>query len=220
MDVGSATLKLNDDGGYMLSIGSADMGTGCDTILAQIAAEVLDCSLDQISVSAADTDTSPYDSGSYASSTTYVTGKAVEKAGRKLRELILEVGAGALELPAGELEFDGRRVYAPADESREISLEDIAVRSMCGNNQALEITVSNSSEISPPPFMAGAVEIELDRETGEVKVLDYAAVVDCGTPINPHLARVQVEGGLVQAIGMTLFENIQYSRRGAFGTIL
>ena len=76
VDVGSATLKLNDDGGYMLSIGSADMGTGCDTILAQIAAEVLDCSLDQISVSAADTDTSPYDSGSYASSTTYVTGKA------------------------------------------------------------------------------------------------------------------------------------------------
>ncbi len=214
VDVGSATLKLNDDGGYMLSIGSADMGTGCDTILAQIAAECLDCELDQISVSAADTDTSPYDSGSYASSTTYITGKAVEKAGRQLRELILEEGSRALELPAEELEFDGRRVYALGDESREISLVDIATRSMCGNNHALEITVSNSSPISPPPFMAGAVEIELDKETGEVRILNYAAVVDCGTPINPNLARIQVEGGLVQAMGMTLFENIQYSPEG------
>ena len=214
VDVGSATLKLNDDGGYMLSIGSADMGTGCDTILAQIAAECLDCELDQISVSAADTDTSPYDSGSYASSTTYITGKAVEKAGRQLRELILEEGSRALELPAEELEFDGRRVYALGDESREISLVDIATRSMCGNTHALEITVSNSSPISPPPFMAGAVEIELDKETGEVRILNYAAVVDCGTPINPNLARIQVEGGLVQAMGMTLFENIQYSPEG------
>ena len=214
VDVGSATLKLNDDGGYMLSIGSADMGTGCDTILAQIAAECLDCELDQISVSAADTDTSPYDSGSYASSTTYITGKAVEKAGRQLRELILEEGSRALELPAEELEFDGRRVYALGDESREISLVDIATRSMCGNTHALEITVSNSSPISPPPFMAGAVEIELDKETGEVRILNYAAVVDCGTPINPNLARIQVEGGLVQAMGMTLFENIQYSPKG------
>ena len=85
---------------------------------------------------------------------------------------------------------------------------------MCGNTHALEITVSNSSPISPPPFMAGAVEIELDKETGEVRILNYAAVVDCGTPINPNLARIQVEGGLVQAMGMTLFENIQYSPEG------
>ena len=149
MDVGSATLKLNDDGFYTLMIGAADMGTGCDTTLAQIAAEVLDCPLDNITVFGADTDTSPYDSGS-----------------------------------------------------------------QFGHMVPLEATETHTSPLSPPPFMVGAAEVEVDTETGEVKLLEFDACVDCGTPINPNLTRVQTEGGLLQGIGMTLTENITYDKNG------
>lgn len=211
VDVGSATIKVDDDGLYTLMIGSADMGTGCDTILAQIAADSLDCDLDNITVLAADTDASPYDSGSYASSTTYVTGKAVCKACEKLINIMKEEGAKAIGVDASDVDFDGKRVFCG---DKEISIADLAVKSQCGTRTALEVTVSHSSPISPPPFMVGMVEIELDKETGHIDIIDYVAVVDCGTPINTNLARVQVEGGLGQGIGMALFEDIQYSEKG------
>lgn len=213
VDVGSATIKLNEDGIYTLSIAAADMGTGCDTILAQMAAECLDCDVDDIIVSGADTDTSPYDSGSYASSTTYVTGRAVEKACDELYRRICHQAAGMLGCEEEVLEFDGHVAKNP-ENGNEVSLEEIGTASMCGCNCALQVTESNSSPTSPPPFMVGMVEIELDKETGHVEILDYVAVVDCGTVVNPNLARVQVEGGLVQGIGMTLFENIQYTEKG------
>ena len=213
VDVGSATIKMNDDGFYTLMIAAADMGTGCDTILAQMAAECLDCPVENIEVLGADTDSSPYDSGSYASSTTYVTGKAVEKACQKLIARILEIASGMLDAPVEELEFASDRVEWPRAQ-KSVSLIDIGTKSMCGNGCALEATESNSSPTSPPPFMAGAVEIELDKETGHVEIVDYKAVVDCGTVVNPNLARVQTEGGLVQGIGMTLYENIKYNDKG------
>ncbi len=213
VDVGSAAVKLNDDGFYVLRIGAADMGTGCDTILAQMTAECMDCSVDDVTVFGADSDASPYDSGSYASSTTYVTGRAVEKACLELKEKICAVAAEMLQCEASELVFSGREV-SKADGSVSVTLADIATKSMCGNNIALEATSSHSSPTSPPPFMAGMAEIELDPETGTVEVLAYQAVVDCGTIINPNLARIQTEGGLVQGIGMTLSENIRYDERG------
>ena len=213
VDVGSATIKLSDEGFYNLSIGAADMGTGCDTILAQMAAECLDCSVDDIAVFGADSDASPYDSGSYASSTTYVTGKAVEKACAQLKENLCRIAAGMLDCDVDEVEFAGRTVKK-LDGTDEVSLFDIAAKSMCGNETAAQVTVSHSSPISPPPFMVGMVEIELDTETGQVDVLDYTAVVDCGTPVNPNLARVQTEGGIVQGIGMALFEDVTYEPSG------
>jgi CO/xanthine dehydrogenase Mo-binding subunit len=213
VDVGSALLKLNDEGFYTLSIGAADMGTGCDTILAQIAAEVLMCSVDDITVFGADTDASPYDSGSYASSTTYVTGKAVEICARELCDKICMKGAAMLGCPKEETEFDGNYVVHIGTEEK-VRLFDIATSSMCGNDIALEAVYTHSSELSPPPYMVGAAEVEVDLETGEARVIDYAAAVDCGTPINPNLARVQAEGGILQGIGMTLTENVTYSRKG------
>lgn len=213
VDVGSAAVKLNDDGFYVLRIGAADMGTGCDTILAQMTAECMDCSVDDVTVFGADSDASPYDSGSYASSTTYVTGRAVEKACLELKEKICAVASEMLGCPVKDLIFNGREVTT-ADGTASVTLAEIATKSMCGNNIALEATSSHSSPTSPPPFMAGMVEIELDPETGTVEILDYHAVVDCGTTVNPNLARIQSEGGLVQGIGMTLTENIQYDDRG------
>lgn len=213
VDVGSATLKLNDAGFYTLLIGSADMGTGCDTILAQIAAECLNCDLDLITVRAADTDTSPYDSGSYASSTTYVTGKAVEQACEKMRQKIAESGAAMLGCPADQAEFDGSVVKNLADGSQ-VTLAEIGWKSQSGFSGDLEVTVTHSSPVSPPPYMVGMAEIELDKETGSVQVINYVGVVDCGTPINSNLARVQTEGGIGQGIGMALFEDVQYTPAG------
>ena len=216
MDVGSATLKVNDEGFYTLLIGAADMGTGCDTTLAQIAAEVLECPLDNITTLSADTDWSPYDSGSYASSTIYVTGKATEKCALELRGKICALGAKLLGCDKEQVSFDGREVRVEEGENagKTISLSDIATASMNGNSIELQATVTHSSEISPPPYMVGAAEIEVDTETGEVTLLDYAAAVDCGTPINPNLTRVQAEGGIAQGIGMTLTESITYDDRG------
>ena len=213
VDVGSASLKINDDGFYTLSIGAGDMGTGCDTILAQIAAEVLDCPLDNVTVLGADTDSSPYDSGSYASSTTYVTGKAVEQCAEQLKQKICQVGAGLLGLDERAVVFAGDAVTSE-DGTQRATLAQIAAASQCGSNTALEAVVTHSSEISPPPFMVGAAEVEVDLETGEAQVIRYEAAVDCGTPVNPNLARVQAEGGILQGIGMALTENVTYDDRG------
>ena len=213
VDVGSASLKINDDGFYTLSIGAADMGTGCDTILAQIAAEVLECPLDNVTVLGADTDSSPYDSGSYASSTTYVTGKAVEQCAEQLKQKICQVGAGLLGLDERAVVFAGDAVMSE-DGAQCATLAQIAAASQCGSNTALEAVVTHSSEISPPPFMVGAAEVEVDLETGEAQVIRYEAAVDCGTPVNPNLARVQAEGGILQGIGMALTENVTYDDRG------
>lgn len=214
VDVGSASIKLNDEGNYTLSFSSADMGTGCDTILAQIAAETLMCDMEDISICAADTAATPYDSGSYASSTTYVTGKATEKAALALVEKIKAFGAKMLMCDIEDTDFDGKKVQNKQT-GKSVSINDIAVASMCGNCDELVSTVTNSMPSSPPPFMAGAVEIELDKGTGHVEILDYCAAVDCGTPINPNLARVQTEGGIVQGIGMALYENVTYNNKGA-----
>ena len=213
VDVGSASLKINDDGFYTLSIGAADMGTGCDTILAQIAAEVLECPLDNVTVLGADTDSSPYDSGSYASSTTYVTGKAVEQCAEQLKQKLCQVGAGLLGLDERAVVFAGDAVTSE-DGTQRATLAQIAAASQCGSNTALEAVVTHSSEISPPPFMVGAAEVEVDLETGEAQVIRYEAAVDCGTPVNPNLARVQAEGGILQGIGMALTENVTYDDRG------
>ena len=213
LDVGSATIKLSDDGTYNLSIGAADMGTGCDTILAQIAAECMGCDVDDVAVFGADTDTSPYDSGSYASSTTYVTGKAVEKACEELKGKLCVIAAEMMNCPVEETEFDDGCVRRRGTD-QSVSACDISYKSQLFNNHAAQATVSHSSTVSPPPFMVGMVEIELDRLTGQVTVLDYVAVIDCGRPINPALARIQAEGGLLQGIGMALLEDVHYNPQG------
>lgn len=214
LDVGSVEIKLQDDGFYTLSIGATDMGTGCDTILAQMVAECMDCDVDQVVTSSLDTDHAPYDTGSYASSTTYVTGMAVVKACEKLRNSILEAAAGFFNVDKENIEFDGKKVYS-LDHTHEMSLADFA--DTCFNGgiaKALIASDSHMSPTSPPPFMVGIAEVDVDKLTGEIKVHDYVSVVDCGTVINPNLARVQAEGGIVQGIGMALSEDITYSDEG------
>lgn len=215
IDTASVEIKLNDDGFYTLLIGATDMGTGCDTILSQMAADEMDCPMDKIIVHGVDTDLSPYDTGSYASSTTYLTGMAVIKACEKLRNLILEAAGTSLGVATESLVFEGQRIYDPKDPSINISLDLIAQQSARGVGEQLVASATHTSPVSPPPFMAGFAEVEVDLETGRTQLINYVGVVDCGTPINPELARVQTEGGIVQGIGMALFEDVTYNQQGA-----
>lgn len=213
-DVGSAQIKLNDDGFYTLMLGCADMGTGCDTILSQMAADCLGCDYDQIIVRGVDTDQSPYDSGSYASSTTYLTGRAVVRACEEMKQRICEEAAALMQLSPEEVEFDGNLISARNNPDQTMELQDLVNLLQAGSGKILEVTASNTSNVSPPPFMAGAAEVEIDLQTGKITPVDYVAVVDCGTVINANLARVQTEGGIVQGIGMALYEDIQYTPAG------
>ena len=213
VDTGAVSIRLGDDGIYNMSIGATDMGTGCDTILAQIAAQSLDCDVDNVTVHGVDTDTSPYDCGSYASSTTYVTGMAVVRTCEVLRGKITRVGAQLLGAAPEDVCFDGDCVRR-MDSEESVPLREIAQAHMTAGVEDLSACESNGSPISPPPFMAGCAEIDLDPFTGQVEVVDYVGVVDCGTVVNPNLARVQTEGGIMQGIGMALTENPEMNGRG------
>ena len=214
LDTAAATIKLWDDGTYTLFVGVTDMGQGSDTVLTQMAAEVLECSIDKIILNSADTDVSPYDPGAYASSGTYVTGNAVIIAANKMRAEIIKGASEIMKVSEDDILFNGDCVEAESGEK--IQLDDLALRliSFEGKNQ-ITVTGTWGGEKSPPPFIAGFAEVEVDPETGDIEVLDFLSVVDCGTPINPNLARVQVEGGTAQGIGLALYEDIQYDSRGA-----
>ncbi len=216
IDMASATIKLNDDGFYNLMIGATDIGQGSDTILSQIAAEALGTTLDNVIPYSSDTDLTPFDTGAYASSTTYVSGNAVLKAGKEMRQMIINEAAKVFNVKPEDVEYDG--VVLKSGEN-EITLKELSNRLYYNEDQKqLQITSSYYGTKSPPPFMAGFVEVNVDKETGEVEIVDYVSVVDCGTTINPMLAKGQVEGGIVQGIGMAMYEEVIYTKKGKLVT--
>lgn len=210
IDMASAILKLNDDGFFNLLVGATDLGTGSDTILGQIAAETLGVSDDKVIVYSSDTDLTPFDTGAYASSTTYVSGHGVRIAAERMREAIIDKANRFYG--TSEAAFDGENITAG---ETSISLADFATKLYYSEQQ--EQLVASGSYVgtkSPPPYMVGACEVEVDMRTGRVQVLDYCAAVDCGTPINPNLARIQVEGALLQGIGLALYEQVKVTEKG------
>lgn len=212
IDMASAILKLNDGGFFNLIIGATDIGTGSDTILSQIAAEALKVPYEKIVVHSSDTDLGPFDTGAYASSTTYISGNAVKKAALKLKGIIEVEGAKYLGVEKAILDVDR---ISSIDGSSSISLEEFSNKLYYNVNQKQLLSCESFvGEVSPAPFMSGFAEVEVDIETGKIELIDYVAVVDCGTRINPNLARVQVEGGLLQGIGMAMFENVSYGSNG------
>jgi len=218
LDKSSVEVRLDDYGNYVLMVGSTDMGTGSDTILAQMAAEILMTDMDKITVIASDTDMVPYDPGSYASSTTYVTGMAVVKAAEDLRDKIIKSASKQLEINIEDLEFDGEKVFS-VEHGKELSVFDISVNTTIGTKWEQLIGFSSyGSSVSPPPFMAGFAETEVDKETGKVELINYVAIADCGTVINENLAKIQVEGGIVQGIGMAMFEEVRHTDNGYMDT--
>ncbi|MFP3854737.1 MAG: molybdopterin-dependent oxidoreductase, partial [Anaerolineales bacterium] len=213
LDMGAASLKMNDDGSFNLLVGATDLGTGSDTVLAQIAAETLGVPLEDVIIYSSDTDFTPFDTGAYASSTTYISGGAVMKAAEQVRDQIFERAALMLEMDKESMYLSERHVLAPGGKS--VSLEEIALSSLHEQDQRqIMATASHVSDVSPPPFAAQFAEIELDIETGAVEVKDLVMAVDCGTPINPQTATGQVEGGLAQALGYAVSEEMAYDESG------
>ncbi len=214
IDMGSAIIKLNEDGFFNLMVGATDIGTGSDTILAQMAAEVLETEVENIVVYSSDTDLTPFDVGAYASSTTYVSGNSVISAAKNMRELIIQAAAEKFEINAKEILFDGK-ILKSKDEKHCMSLKDFSTQLYYSDKQ--KQLVANSSyvgHISPPPYMAGFAEIEIDIKTGKIDVIEFVGIVDCGTPINPNLAKIQVEGGILQGIGMAIHEEVKINAKG------
>ena len=212
MDMGSASIKLNDGGSYMVTVGATDIGQGSDTIISQIVAEELDTTVDKILIYSSDTDLTPFDCGAYASSTTYVSGNAAWKAAQKMRKRLIKEAATFMEVKEDSVEFDGKTFVSG---SKSVTLDEISVKMLYNKNlQQVQVTESYYGHVSPPPFMAAYAEVEVDIETGEYKVLKYVTVTDCGTTINPMLARGQVEGGVIQGMGMACFEEVIYDKKG------
>lgn len=220
VDTASVEIKLQDDGYYTLYTGSTDMGTGSNTVLMQMACEVLGCPMEHMTCYEADTDVVPFDPGSYASSTTYVTGTAAKLAAEDLRAKLIRTFAKYMEVSESDIEFDGIMAHTK-DGKQTMTTQELAPKLMVSFGHEAEQLVGFAtwgSHTSPPPFMVGIAEVSVDTETGQVTPLDYYAVVDCGTVVNPALAKVQAEGGIVQGIGMALTEDIRYSPKGRLET--
>jgi putative selenate reductase molybdopterin-binding subunit len=214
LDLAAATLKMNDDGSFNLLIGATDLGTGSDTILAQMAAEVLGVPLEDMIVYSSDTDFTPFDKGAYASSTTYISGGAVQKAALRVKEQILKHAARMLGmLEPDSLRLDDRKVIAL--DGRSVSLAEVALSSLHQLDQhQIMATASHTSQVSPPPTAAQFAEVIVDTQSGKITVERLLMVVDCGRVINPLTAAGQVEGGMAQALGFTLTEEMCFDEEG------
>jgi len=214
LDMASALLKMNDDGSFNLLVGATDLGTGSDTILAQIAAEVLSIPVEDLIVYSSDTDFTPFDKGAYASSTTYISGFAVKKAAIEIRDQIQKHAASILDIGnPSSLILKNRMVLAP--DGRSLSLSEVALNSLHQQNQHQIIaSASHMSYKSPPPTAAQFAELSVNTETGEINMDRLLMVVDCGRVINPLTAAGQVEGGMAQALGFTLTEDMIFDHNG------
>ncbi|MBF0408575.1 MAG: molybdopterin-dependent oxidoreductase [Candidatus Riflebacteria bacterium] len=214
IDMGSVFIKMNEDGSFNMLLGATDLGTGSDTILAQIAAETLGCDHNDMIVYSSDTDFTPFDTGAYASSTTYLSGGAVINAANKVKEQILAVASLMLNEKPEDLRIENKAVYGK-DGKSSITFSSICNYAMYEVNQfQIGAIGSHVTHASPPPFSAHFAEVEIDTETGELKVVKYVAGVDCGTAINPQLAEGQVEGAAANGISFAVTEEYIFDKNG------
>jgi putative selenate reductase molybdopterin-binding subunit len=216
LDMGGASIKMNDDGSFNLLVGATDLGTGSDTVLAQMAAEVLGVPIEDMITYSSDTDFTPFDKGAYASSTTYISGTAATKAAQVVAWRIKLRACAMLGIP--ETEYESIQLanrHAIAADGRSVSLTDIALDSLHKNNQEQIMGVASYvSPVSPPPFAAQFAEVTVDTETGQVTVDRLVMAVDSGVIVNPLTASGQIEGGMTQALGYAVCEEMRYDEKG------
>ena len=215
-DMASASIKFVEDGSFILLVGAADIGQGSDTVLSQICAETLGVKVDSISIVSSDTDTTPFDSGAYASSTTYVTGNAVKQTAEKMKDMIFEEAARILNVSKSSIRFDGKNITACAS-TASMTLEELG-KSLTYAQKELIASDSYLCRTSPAPYLAAFAEVEVNTDTGKVFVNNFITVIDIGTPINPALAKVQVESGILHGIGMALHEEVRMNNNGKMQT--
>jgi len=217
LDMAGASIKLNDDGSFNLLVGATDIGTGSDTVIAQIVAETLGVRVEDIIIHSSDTDFTPFDTGAYASSTTYISGGAAKKAAEQARAQILAVAGGMLKADPETLTIKDRVITAPSGNT--VTVSQVALHSLhIENQQQIMATASWMSYESPPPFAAQGAEVEVDTETGVVRVLRAISAIDAGRVINPITAEGQIEGGATQALGYGVCEEMVYDANGAMLT--
>ncbi|RKZ31900.1 aldehyde oxidase [bacterium] len=214
IDMGAASMKMNEDGSFNLYVGATDLGTGSDTILAQIAAEVLSVPVEKFIVLSSDTDLTPFDVGAYASSTTYISGQAVRKCAEKIKAQITAVAAEMLDADEDDLYIENGNVICDKT-GDSLSFDDICYRALYSENQfQIQAEASHFATESPPPFIAQFAEVEVDTKTGRVEVIQFVSAVDCGQAINPKLAEGQVEGAVVNGISYALWEKYIFNEKG------
>jgi putative selenate reductase molybdopterin-binding subunit len=214
LDMGGASIKMNDDGSFNLLIGATDLGTGSDTVLAQMAAETLGVPVEDILVYSSDTDFTPFDKGAYASSTTYISGAAVVQAARQVAERI-RIRAGRMlgGIDPAAIRLADRQAIAP--NGQKLSLAQIAYNALHHEDQEQIMAVASyKSPVSPPPFAAQFAEVTVDVQTGQVRVDHLVMVVDSGIIVNPMTASGQIEGGMTQALGYAVCEEMRYDEQG------
>lgn len=215
IDMASAFVKLNEDGSFNLNLGATDLGTGSDTVLAQITAEAIGVGIEKMIVYSSDTDLTPFDVGAYASSTTYLSGEACRRAGAKIRVEILKVASEMLGLPADTLDIRNGIVTCASNPDVLLPISDVALRSLYAADQhQIQAEASAISHRSPPPFSAHFAKVAVDIRTGKPRVLKYVAAVDCGTAINPSLAEGQTQGGLLNALSSAMWEDYDFTKNG------
>ncbi|MBK7451839.1 MAG: molybdopterin-dependent oxidoreductase [Anaerolineales bacterium] len=216
LDMGGASIKMNDDGSFNMLVGATDLGTGSDTVLAQMAAEVLGVPIDDMITYSSDTDFTPFDVGAYASSTTYISGTAAVKAAQIVAERIKIRATMMLDLPESEaanIRLVDRKAMSP--DGRSVSFADIALHALHKANQEQIMGVASYvSPVSPPPFAAQFAEVTVDTETGQVTVDKLVMAVDSGVIVNPLTASGQIEGGMMQALGYAVSEEMRYDSKG------
>jgi len=214
LDMGGASIKMNDDGSFNLLVGATDLGTGSDTVLAQMAAEVLGCPLEDMITYSSDTDFTPFDKGAYASSTTYISGTAAVNAAKICAERIRVRAGMILKLDKhDDIKLINRQAIAP--DGRSVPFTEIALDSLHKNNQEQIMGVASYvSPVSPPPFAAQFAEVTVDSETGVVTVDRLVMAVDSGVIVNPLTASGQIEGGMTQALGYAVCEEMRYDEKG------
>jgi len=208
VDWAAALLKLNEDGSFNLQVGAADLGTGADTVLAQIAAETLGVTLDKMIVCSGDTDFTPFDVGAYASSTTIISGGAVKKAAEKVRDHLLRLASKMLDVPVDNLVCRDNQVVTKCECEKSVSMEDLAHYAMYKEKVQVMENASHWNTDSPPPFCAQFAEVEVDTETGHIRVIHLVTAVDLGVAINPMQAEGQSEGASAQGLGYELTEEL------------
>jgi putative selenate reductase molybdopterin-binding subunit len=214
LDMGGASVKMNDDGSFNLLIGATDLGTGSDTVIAQMVAEVLGVPLDDIITYSSDTDFTPFDKGAYASSTTYISGAAAVRAAEQAAERIRIRAARMMDIrDAASIRLANQEAIAP--DGRSVSLREVALDSLHRVDQEQIMGIgSYVSPSSPPPFAAQFAEVSVDTETGQVTVEKLAMAVDSGVIVNPLTASGQIEGGMTQALGYAMCEEMRYDGHG------
>jgi len=214
IDWASAFLKMNEDGSFHLQVGASDVGAGADTVLSQIAAETLGVSLDKIVITSGDTDVTPFDTGAYASSTTIISGGAVKKAAEKVRAQVLALASKMLGTPVETLAWGNNQVFTTSHGRKAVSMTEIGLQAMYHEKLQIMDGASHFNTDSPPPFCATFAEVEVDTQTGRVRVLHLATAVDPGVAINPMQAEGQVEGAVTQGLGFALTEELRLDESG------